>query len=77
MNILQEVMLSDQSRIKGKARFTYSPLEKASEKKQNKTKQNKWRTRNKTNRNFKNFNSRGKWERYKINWWNISKRDHN
>ena len=41
MNILQEVMLSDQSRIKGKARFTYSPLEKASEKKQNKTKQNK------------------------------------
>ena len=38
---IKEVMLSDQSRIKGKARFTYSPLEKASEKKQNKTKQNK------------------------------------
>ena len=41
MNILREVMLSNQSRIKEKVRFTYSPLEKASEKKQNKTKQMK------------------------------------
>ena len=52
----EEVLPSDQSRIIGQAKFTYSPLAKAFVKQ----KQNNWRSRSKISWSFKSFKIRGK-----------------